>query len=453
MSTPGREAVPAGSARDAAAHIVRTLRQAGFVAFFAGGCVRDELLGRVPNDYDVATDATPAVVAKLFPRHQEVGAHFGVMLVKQRVRDSIEVIEVATFRADGTYSDARRPDSVRFASPHEDARRRDFTINALFLDPMGEVADHEPAVHAATLERTPGGTVIDFVGGLGDLRAGVLRAVGDPEQRLAEDHLRALRAVRLSARLGFPIDPDTARAISRHATDLVGVSRERVGDEVRAMLGASSAGARVKALDLLRDLGLEKPVFALPAPLVLPGSWRIVHEVAASGSVALVLAGLVVDAGLAVGAQAGAEVRGAIARAVGGLRGSLCLSNHERDEVTWALEGCQGYFGGWMGEPVAFQKRFLASSRGILGLALLRAVDASRADRAQARRDALAADGVGLSPPPLLTGDHLVELGMRPGPMFKALLEQVYDLQLEGIVRDRAGATAKALELARMRGV
>ncbi|MEK6703872.1 MAG: CCA tRNA nucleotidyltransferase, partial [Planctomycetota bacterium] len=231
--------------RHAAVVVVRALQEAGHVAYFAGGCVRDELLGLTPSDYDVATDATPDRIASLFRRTAAVGASFGVMLVKE----GQSVIEVATFRADGTYLDNRRPDSVRFSTPQDDARRRDFTVNALFLDPLDT-------------QSGPGGRVIDHVGGLGDLARRVIRAVGDPDQRLGEDHLRALRAVRLSAKLGFSISPETAEAIARHTGELSGVSRERIGDEVRLMLGHPT---RSIAIDLLQGLGLDAAVLGAPA--------------------------------------------------------------------------------------------------------------------------------------------------------------------------------------------
>ena len=223
------------SARRAGELIIKTLTEKGHTAYFAGGCVRDALLGRTPKDYDVATDATPDRITTLFPRTAEVGAAFGVVLVKT----GKEVTEVATFRSEGSYSDRRRPDSVTFSNPAEDAKRRDYTVNALFLDPLLG-ADH-PHSHPV-IEQTPGvviaphgshGRVIDFVGGLPDIKQRVLRAVGDPDQRLAEDHLRALRAARLAAKLGFHLDEGTAGAIRRHAADLQGVSRERVGEEIR----------------------------------------------------------------------------------------------------------------------------------------------------------------------------------------------------------------------------
>src|SRR5947209_8570545 len=199
--------------REDALAVVRRLREAGHVAYFAGGCVRDLLLGKEPKDYDVATDAPPQRVRALFSNTQAVGAAFGVILVRHRRSQ----VEVATFRSDGTYLDGRRPEAVRFTTAAEDAQRRDFTINGLFLDP---VADQ----------------VIDFVGGREDLKAGVIRAIGEPSARFGEDHLRMLRALRFAARFGFQIEPRTQDAIRRHAPQLVRISPERIAEELRFTL-------------------------------------------------------------------------------------------------------------------------------------------------------------------------------------------------------------------------
>src|SRR4051812_39332631 len=180
--------------RDTATTIVRTLRAAGFEAFWVGGCVRDFLLGREPQDYDIATDAQPEAIEKLFPRTIPVGRQFGVILV---VEDGHE-FQVATFRAEADYSDGRRPGSVRFSHAREDAIRRDFTINGLFFDPLTN------EVH-------------DWVGGQEDLRARVVRTIGSPDERFGEDHLRLLRAVRFAAQLGFEIEAATFAAVRQHA--------------------------------------------------------------------------------------------------------------------------------------------------------------------------------------------------------------------------------------------
>src|SRR4051812_6760839 len=223
-SPPGRAPPPppppGGKQNDRAdaAAVVRRLRGAGHVAYFAGGCVRDLLLGRDPKDYDVATDAPPDRVRGLFRRTQAVGQAFGVILVYE----GRSQVEVATFRSDGAYLDGRHPTGVRFTTAEEDAQRRDFTINGLFLDPLKD----------APLDDQ----VIDYVGGRADLRAGIVRAIGDPERRFGEDFLRLLRAPRFAARLGFTIEPNTAAAIRRHAAQLSRISPERVGEELRTML-------------------------------------------------------------------------------------------------------------------------------------------------------------------------------------------------------------------------
>ncbi len=231
------------NARDAAIHVVQKLANAGYQALLAGGCVRDVLLGKTPKDYDVATNATPDQVVKLFPGAQTVGAHFGVVIV----RHAENHIEVATFRKDGSYSDGRRPDSVEFSSAEEDAQRRDFTVNGLFEDPLK-------------------GEVIDYVNGRADLEAKVLRAIGDPEARFMEDQLRLMRAVRFATVLGFEIEPETWAAVCKLSPRLGSVSVERLRDEFsKTMLHPN----RVRGFDLLVESGLMKEL--LPEILVLQG--------------------------------------------------------------------------------------------------------------------------------------------------------------------------------------
>jgi poly(A) polymerase len=394
--------MPDASPRSAALAVVQRLRAAGFKAYFAGGCVRDELLGRTPSDYDVATDAVPEQITALFDRTAEVGAHFGVVLVKVHR----EVIEVATFRADGSYTDARRPDSVRFSTPLDDAQRRDFTVNALFLDP-GAPADRQ---------------VIDYVGGLADLKARVLRAVGDPHQRLAEDHLRALRAVRLASKLGFTIDPGTCDAISQHASDLRGVSRERIGDELRAMMSHPS---RADAAQTLARLGLEPPVFRDGLGTVK------VHGLAAlpgGADFGVCLAAWQLDRGLTLDDRA-------IEQSVRTLRDALLLSNREQSDFQHALLGLKALRTDWSGAGIAARKRLLAGPLAI-GLHLLRALEPAVAAAVDADARRLAEDGIGIEPPMILTGDVLVSWGYRPGPAFKAILSRVYDAQLDGSVKN-----------------
>lgn len=230
--------LPTSAALGAAVAVVTCLRNHGFSAYFVGGCVRDALLGLTPKDYDIATSARPRQVCALFADVVQVGISFGVVRVRHH-SDSGEVveIEVATFRADGHYSDGRRPDSVRFADAQHDVLRRDFTINGLLLDPCGPAA----------------GEIHDWVGGLADLRDRQLRAIGDPQKRFGEDALRLLRAPRFAARFGLQVQDDTAAAIRRLAPTLAQVSVERITAELTAMVIAPTAAA---ALDLLLDLNL-----------------------------------------------------------------------------------------------------------------------------------------------------------------------------------------------------
>src|SRR5688572_21466071 len=230
MTEPSDQPPEIHSTRQDALAVVRRLRDAGHVAYFAGGCVRDQLLGLDPKDYDVATDAPPDRVRQLFSNTQAVGAAFGVILVRHRKSQ----IEVATFRTDGKYVDGRRPEGVVFTTAEEDAKRRDFTINGMFYDPVEE-------------------RVIDYVGGQADLKHKLLRAIGNPDERFEEDHLRMLRAVRFAARFDLAVEPATGDAIKRHADHLPRISPERIAEELRWMLGDPS---RRRAWPLLWELGL-----------------------------------------------------------------------------------------------------------------------------------------------------------------------------------------------------
>jgi len=401
--------------RLAATSIVQRLRTAGFTAFFAGGCVRDELLSRTPSDYDVATDAVPEQITKLFDHTAEVGAHFGVVLVKVHR----EVIEVATFRADGTYTDARRPDSVRFSTPDEDAHRRDFTVNALFLDPHGTVKSlpGNPTLHA-----TPAGTIIDYVQGLQDLESRTLRAVGDAHQRLAEDHLRALRAVRLAAKLAFTIHPATAAAIRAHASELRGISRERIGDELRAMMDHPT---RATAAALLASLALEPPVFR---DNLAAASTPLLAQLPNAVPFGVCLATWQLDRGLPLEAVA-------IRQSAMGLRDALLLSNRELSDFEHTLQGVLAFRQQWLTAGTAARKRLLASPFA-LARTILPLLDPTFATQLESDASALASDGIGIEPAMILTGDVLVSWGYKPSPTFKTVLTAVYDAQLEGRVKN-----------------
>src|SRR5437868_11658248 len=241
--------------KDVAISIVRSLQEAGYQAYFVGGCVRDVILGREPADYDVATDATPDQVMQISPETYAVGAKFGVVLVPAPFHNANEneVVEVATFRSDVGYSDGRHPDQVRYSKdPREDVERRDFTVNGLLLDPIKD-------------------EVLDFVGGRKDLESHIIRAIGEPERRFAEDKLRMLRAVRFAARFGYATEPATFAAIQKLAPQIHQVSRERVRDELTKMLTEGHARNAFLLLDqtgLLREVlpeissmkGVEQPL-------------------------------------------------------------------------------------------------------------------------------------------------------------------------------------------------
>jgi len=226
---------------ETARNIVARLRDHGHTAYFAGGCVRDLVRGQVPKDFDIATDAKPEQVQVIFKRTYAVGAHFGVIVVLENDFQ----FEVATFRSDGVYIDGRRPVEVHFSSAEEDAKRRDFTINGMFFDPVAE-------------------RVIDYVGGRADVEAKMVRAIGKPEQRFAEDRLRMLRAVRFATVLEYEIDEETWRALSEHASTIVQISAERIRDElVRIFLSPH----RLRGFDLLDRSGLLRAILPEMEPM------------------------------------------------------------------------------------------------------------------------------------------------------------------------------------------
>lgn len=405
---------PAHNARLAAVQIIAELRKQGHIAYLAGGCVRDALMGQVPKDYDIATDATPDVVQALFPKSAAVGAAFGVVIVytpapKDQVRF---VTEVATFRAEGEYSDGRRPDEVRFTDAKEDAKRRDFTINGLFAQPDLNQPDNPAADH-----------IIDYVHGQADLKAGLIRAIGDPGERFGEDYLRMLRAIRFASRLGFEIEAKTSSAIRVHARYLGQISRERIGQELLAMLQGPSPAL---ALDLLQQHKLDAPTLNEdPNGHTLDAS----RQLPAHADIPTRLAAWLID-------RHNSEAQNP--RIIKRWRAALSLSNEHRDELNRLLK-LMPMLDEWANLPVAARKRLASHDNWDQSLVLHHAIggDASilRSDTAQ-----LAHDGIGLSPDPLLAGDDLIAAGCEPGPSFKTILDQAYDLQLEGELSNREQA-------------
>ena len=422
----------APSHREDALTVVRALRDAGHVAYFAGGCVRDLLLGLQPKDYDVATDAVPEKVRSLFRNTQAVGQAFGVILV----RLGRSQIEVATFRSDGEYLDGRRPAEVRFANAEADAQRRDFTINGLFLDPIEN-------------------RVLDFVGGQKDIQLGVLRAIGDANARFEEDHLRMLRAVRFASRFGFQIDPITVSAIRAHAPKLVHISPERIGEELKMMLTPTTRGV---AWLHLRDLDLLPIVLRFVAPpraRVDSKMGDLFPLVAPAESIGfgLALAGLTLGFRIATAGQAAWDelLAAANIRAmVQACRKGLKISNDESEAMARALD--VSHLLQQSVPTVAMMKRFLARPTSPDARRLLDAmyiVDPNLLRIPWLREQFAVLEKTDCAPVPLVTGDDLTAAGLSPGPLFKRVLDVIYDAQLEGRVATKPLAMEMALSLAR----
>ena len=433
-SSQERGSKPPSTREDALAVLLR-LREAGHVAYFAGGCVRDLLLGRAPKDFDVATDAPPKRVRELFANTQAVGAAFGVILVRYRK----STIEIATFRAEGGYADGRHPSQVRFTTAEEDAKRRDFTINGLFLDPIEN-------------------RVIDYVGGQEDLKSKVIRAIGKVEERFEEDHLRMLRAVRFASRFDFAIEPATAQAIARHAPQLIRISPERIAEELRIMLTPIT---RFAAYRMLEELHLRELIFRFYPPTKLPEvgdrSISVFNAVARSEPISfgLALAAAGLDHQL-WHSLPGVDPRPLLERVaaqqlVHALRQSLKISNEESDDVLGALEGLAPLLR-TQASSIATLKRFLARDTSKLSRLLLAALGQTvlpdpRVQQLQQQFVSLEKSDV--APPPLITGDDLTAAGLAPGPLFKKVLDAVYDAQLEDRISTRQQAIDLAMKLAR----
>ena len=422
--------------------MLRRLRQAGFEAYLAGGCVRDLLLGRQPKDYDVVTSAAPEQVQGLFHRTVAVGAAFGVVRVLVPVPAGEVPVEVATFRTEGPYEDGRRPASVRFADPREDVLRRDFTINGLLLDPES-------------------GRVLDWVEGIPDLQARTVRTIGDPRQRFAEDRLRMLRAVRLVAELDFHLHPQTLHAIREHAEGIQQVSAERVRDELVRLLVAPARG---KGLRLLENTGLLQhilpEVFAqrgVPQPEqfhpegdVFEHTVRVL-EALREPTVTLALGALLHDVGKPATLEVRERIRFPRHDEVGGAMAEEILRRlrFSNEEVQRAVALVRGHMRvkdfPHMREA---KRRSLAAQPEFPELVELLRADclASHGDLSvyrwiQGWLEERAKEP--LRPPRLVTGHDLIALGVQPGPAFREILEVVYSAQLEGQVRTRE----EALEL------
>jgi len=449
-------ATPAGNvAKDAAAQIVARLRAAGHQAWFVGGCVRDLLLGGEPKDFDVATDATPQQVLTLFERTFSVGAHFGVVLVPTDAQGcpGEEILtEVATFRSDGAYSDGRHPDAVQFSkSPEEDVRRRDFTINGLLLDP--EVLARTSRLNDA---------VLDFVGGVQDLNAGLIRAIGDPAERFTEDKLRMLRGVRFAARLAFELEPATAKAIQQLAPQVSQVSRERVREELTRMLTEGHARRAFELLDstallpqvlaeVARMKGVAQPPQYHPEGDVWVHTLLLLERLPAGCPMALAWAALLHDVGKpATFRVAPDRIRfdGHVEVGVG-VAEEICrrlrFPNHETEQIL-SLIANHMRFADVRKMKESTLKRFFRLQHFDQHLALHR-LDCLAShgslelyDFARDKFETLPQEQV--RPALLVNGKDLIDAGYPPGPQFSEMLTMAEDAQLEGAVQTREQALA-----------
>jgi poly(A) polymerase len=423
-----------------AREIVRKLRAAGNVAYYAGGCVRDLLTGTAPKDIDVATDARPEAVQKLFPRTYAVGAHFGVIVVLENEFQ----FEVATFRSDGAYIDGRHPVEVHFATAEEDAARRDFTINGMFFDPEKE-------------------EVIDFVGGRTDLERRLIRAIGDPAQRFAEDRLRMLRAIRFATVLGFEIDPATWEAIVASAPAITQISAERIREElVKIFLSPNRArgwdlldasGVMKAVLPELEAMkGCEQPPQFHPEGDVFKHTRIMLEMLPASASLPLVFSVLFHDVAKPPTAMVdedgrirfnghdriGAEMTEAIMERL----------RFSRAEIDATVEAVRQHmvFKDVPNMRVAKLKRFMARPTFEDELELHRVDCASshamldNYEFLLKKKEEFANEPI--IPPPLVRGDDLIAMGMKPGPHFGEILEAVETRQLEGALKNRQEALA-----------
>jgi poly(A) polymerase len=442
-----------------ATEIVRTLREHGFQAYFAGGCVRDLLLGREPADYDVATSATPREIMQIFPQTYAVGEQFGVVLIPsaepepeqedeamgvpaRHAQRERETIEVATFRSDVSYSDGRHPDEVRFTKdPREDVERRDFTINGMMLDPVTN-------------------EILDYVGGQSDLKAGTVRAIGEPTGRFTEDKLRMLRAVRFAARFDYRIESATLGAIQKLAPQIHQVSPERVREELTKMLTEGRARPAFEFLDasgLLHEVlpevsmmkGVEQPPQFHPEGDVFVHTLLLLEKLPAGASTTLAWGALLHDVGkpptfrvapdrirfdghVDVGVRIAAE----ICR-------RLRFSNDETDQILALIENHMR-FGQVLQMNASTLKKFLRMPAFDEHLELHRIDCLSSHGLLEAynyaREQLQSLPPEAIRPTPLVTGLDLITAGYEPGPRFKEILGAVEDAQLEGRIATREAA-------------
>jgi poly(A) polymerase len=416
------------SVEDAALYVAKKLQDSGFEALFAGGCVRDMVMESKPEDYDIATNATPQAVQSIFKHTIPVGVQFGVVIVLERGAQ----FEVATFRSDGRYTDGRRPDEVRFGTAQEDVLRRDFTINGMLYDPVRR-------------------KLIDYVGGQEDIRKKLIRCIGDPQQRFFEDKLRLLRAVRFSARFGFEIEEETRRAITASASTISAVSQERIREELEKILADANRAEGVRELQKLGLLPYLLP--ELSGFLSIPeGAKLFDHSLAVLTSLssfdfALSFAALMHEVGAASSGerspQESAKLAGRAAR-------RLRFSNAQRKKALFFVLN-QNACDGAANQPLHKLKRLLSEEESANLLLLMESkASCGCAEEADVRylRDLSAhLTKQEVSPEPLLKGEDLIGMGLTPSALFTTILESVYDAQLDGKVTSKDDALSLATRL------
>ena len=421
--------------KTAAQNVMNTLNEAGYEAYLVGGCVRDLMLGRTPKDYDVCTNARPEQVQTLFLKTTPVGASFGVVVVVEGGHQ----IEVATYRADGQYTDGRRPDAVRYSdTPKEDVVRRDFTINGML---MCKAASTPTELDETLRTRVvDGAAVMDYSGGLHDLENRVIRCIGDPVARFTEDSLRMLRAVRFVAELGFEVEENTKKAIMQLGSTITRVSRERVAQEMVKLLMAPYA---VRGLAMLYSTGLARHLFpnvdfATVNVAVQMERFECFRPTDANEALAMFLTDMSAAAILSV------------------LK-SLKLSNDRYTEVFGAVVSKMGAYDGFHNVYTAAElKRFARKPGAALAVKL-----AEQDEHMGLRVGSLGLNGLAMMfgsrfdvltpeeiyPTPLVTGADLIAMGLTPGPRFKGILDHVEALQLNGVFTDRERALNYVREL------
>ena len=427
-----------------AERIVRRLQRAGHEAMLAGGCVRDLLLGTEPKDYDVATSADAAQVEALFPNTKAVGREFGVMLVIMDRRS----FEVTTFRTEQGYADGRHPDSVAGAGVAEDAQRRDFTINGMYWDPVS-------------------GELLDLVGGRDDLEAGLVRAIGDPEQRFREDHLRIVRAVRFAARLGFSIEPETMRALKSLAGLVQRVTPERMQQELRIILTDRDPALALRMMDELGILtrifpeledarGCEQPENYHPEGDVFVHTILTVEKLGPYPDFVLAMAALLHDVGKPEASRRSMPEHFPEHERIGSdMAQDICrrlrLPRDETDRIGW-LVSRHMYFRDAHKMKDSTLKRLFAEPDFDLCAELHRA-DAMASwcnleayDYVLERKKSMPPETI--DPRPLISGRDLIAMGYEPGPAFRRILDAVRDMQLQGELADREEALAAAQRIA-----